>query len=264
MMEGRFLFLGTGAAFGIPQVACTCSVCSSSSLKNKRLRSSGLLLLHKKKLLIDAGHDFRQQALKFALQHLDGILFTHLHADHIAGCDDLRNYYYVHHKSLPCLLSVETKQELMQRFYYLFAGGYAAPFFDFCEMKENSGSTRFAGIDISYVSYFQGDVKVMGYRVGNFAYLTDVGKYDDAIFDHLRGVDILAMSALRHETTAMHLGLDDALVFAKNVGAKKTYFTHISHAMDHESISADLPPGFFLAYDGLELPFTYAEDHGAK
>jgi phosphoribosyl 1,2-cyclic phosphate phosphodiesterase len=258
-MEGRFLFLGTGSALGVPLIACKCPVCTSLVAYNRRLRSSGLILLENKKFLIDAGPDFRQQALKYSIDHLDGVLFTHLHADHIAGLEDLRPLYYAYNKSLPCLVSKKTRKEVIRRFLYLFRGLHAAPYFDFQETKGTSGSSQFEGMKFSFITYHQGDVPVHGYRIGDFAYMTDIGQYQEKIFDQLRGVQTLVMSLLRHQSTSHHLGLEETMQIAQKVGAKKVYFTHLSHEIDHEKWSLSLPPGYFLAYDGLQLSFTYEE-----
>lgn len=256
-MKGRFLFLGTGSSLGVPLLACKCSVCTSSSPHNKRLRSSGLLRLQEQQFLIDAGPDFRTQALKFSIDRLDGILLTHLHADHIAGLEEMRSLYYAHQKSLPCLLSRKTKKEVMRRFLYLFKGKHAAPYFDLRETKGKFGDVRFEGVDLSYLTYYQGEVQVTGYRIGDFAYLTDMGQYEEKMIEHLTGVDTLVLSVLRHQTTAQHLGLEEMMHIAKKVGAKKVYFTHLSHEIDHDALSKALPERYFLAYDGLELSFTY-------
>lgn len=253
MMDGQFVFLGTGSAMGIPVVACKCSVCSSSSPFNKRLRSSGLVLVENKKFIIDAGPDFREQALRYGIDHLDGMFLTHLHEDHISGLDDVRNLYYAYHKSIPCLLSKQTKKEVCRRFNYLFKGIYAAPIFNFQVTKKTCETTIFEGVNVSYITYHQANVPVLGFRIGDFAYVTDIGTYTEKVFPLLQGVDTLVLSLVRQKATALHLGLEEATQFAEKIKAKKIYFTHLSHEIDHEKLS--LPKNFFLAYDGLKIPF---------
>jgi phosphoribosyl 1,2-cyclic phosphate phosphodiesterase len=256
-MRGKFLFLGTGSSLGVPIIACQCPICRSTFSYNKRLRSSGLLSLGGKNFLIDMGPDFRQQALKFSIDSISGVLLSHLHADHIAGVEDVRIFYSLQHKSIPCLLSIETKKEILHRYYYLFQGEIAAPYFDFQLIPEDFSSLLFEGMKISCVSYYQKEVKVNGYRIGDFAYLTDIRNYEEKIFDSLRGVEVLVMSLVRPNTTSLHLGLEEVIAFSKRVGAKETYFTHLSHEFDPKTLS--LPKGFFLAHDGLELSFLYED-----
>ncbi|HEY2810342.1 MAG TPA: MBL fold metallo-hydrolase [Rhabdochlamydiaceae bacterium] len=255
-MNARFLFLGTGASGGVPLIGCHCSVCTSNSLLNKRLRSAGLITVGEKKYLIDVGPDFRQQALKHRIERLDGVLITHAHADHIAGIDDLRAYYFLEKKKLPCLLSQETFDEIQQRFLYLFLSieGKSTPAqLDFYLLENDFGQMLFEGLSLSYLSYFQQQMKVTGFRVGNFAYVSDIRTYSDAVFHGLRGVEILVLSALRLHPTDMHFSIEEAIAFSRKAGAKITYFTHIAHDLDHESAYALLPMDFHLSHDGLEI-----------
>lgn len=252
-------FLGTGSSLGIPVIACHCEVCSSTSPLNKRFRSSALLKIKEKNLLIDASPDFREQALRFKIERIDGVLFTHSHHDHSAGCDDLRIFHFQNKNPLPCLCSAETAQDLKARYYYMFK---EQPY----EVKENSrlklellkgdrGKTNFLGVDISYFSYIQLGMKVNGFRIGNMAYVTDLKEYNDSIFDELKGVDVLIVSALRFTPSHMHLTVDEAVDFAKKVDAKKTWLTHIAHELEHEKTNNYLPSNIQLAYDGLQIEF---------
>lgn len=255
-MEGRFLFLGTGASAGVPLIGCKCDVCLSSYPYNKRLRSSGLIMVNEKKILIDVGPDFRSQALKYEIDHLDGVLITHAHSDHIAGIDDLRSYYFLNNKKLPCLLSQETFEEIKQRFPYLFrpsSEGSISAQLSFHILSHDFGDEEFERIRVHYLSYFQSGMKVTGFRIGTFAYVSDIRTFSANVFDSLKGVEILVLSALRHESTAMHFSIEEAISFSRRTGAKTTYFTHIAHALDHESANAHLPKGFYLSYDGMEI-----------
>lgn len=249
-MPGRFLFLGSGGSMGVPVIACTCAVCTSNSPSNKRLRSSGLLQVGGKTILIDAGPDFREQALKYHVNHLDGILLTHTHFDHIGGIDDLRVYYFMLHQRLPCLLSQETFDELKIRYHYLMDTQL-----DFQILKDDFGKVDFQGIPLCYFSYSQAGMKVTGYRVGTFAYVSDIRKYSDEVLEALQGVEILVLSALRFSASEMHFSVDEAIAFARKVGAKKTWLTHIAHDLDHEKTNELLPPDIRMGYDGLEITF---------
>lgn len=256
MTYGKFIFLGTAASAGIPMIGCLCSVCTSPSPKNQRLRSSGLLKINGKTLLIDSGPDFRIQALKHRVDRLDGVLLTHTHFDHIAGIDELRVYYLQSKEKMPCLLSLNSLQDLRKRYSYLFHTGDSITLsaqIEFHVMDKDSGEIDFLGIKIRYMSYFQGGMRVNGFRIGNFAYVSDIRDYDVSIFSHLQGVEKLVLSAPRHEPSLLHLGLEEAVEFAKRVGAKQTFLTHVSHEIDHEKENRKLPPSIQYGFDGLEM-----------
>lgn len=252
-----FLFLGTGGSAGVPMVGCTCAVCHSKSPHNKRLRPSGLLKYDGKTLLIDCGPDLRYQALKHKVHYIDGVLITHTHFDHVGGLDELRTYYLLHGQVLPVLVSMETLEGLKHRYDYLFAektwGKSLAAQLYFQVLEEGRGNAEFVGIPLDYVSYEQGGCPVNGFRFGEFAYVSDIQKYPDTIFEDLRGVKTLVLSALRETPSQMHFSFEEAIDFAQLVGASRTYFTHISHETEHEKINKKLPKGFQLAYDGLTL-----------
>ncbi len=253
-MNGRFLFLGTGASPGVPLIGCTCSVCTSPSPFNKRLRSAGLLTIEGRRYLIDVGPDFRAQALGAKIDHVDGVLITHAHSDHIAGIDDLRAYYFLEEKKVPCLCSKETYGEIAQRFPYLLrsaSGGSISAQLDFHVLESDFGECLFAGIRVAYLTYFQMKMKVTGFRFADFAYVSDIRQFEERVYEALEGVEVLVLSALRHESTEMHFGIPEAIEFSRRVKAQRTYFTHIAHDIDHEKVSSQLPPGFHLAYDGL-------------
>ncbi len=205
-----------------------------------------------KRLLIDAGPDLRQQALKFGVDDLDGVLLTHPHYDHIAGLDELRAFSFRHQKALPCLLSELTLGELKLRHEYLFRKRAQ---FDFTVLPGKRGAIEFCGVKIGYMTFAQGGMPVNGYRFGDLAYLSDVGDYEETIFDDLKGVKRLVLSALRHNPSPLHLTVEQAIAFGQRVGAEETWFIHMSHDLDHEITNQELPEGFQLAYDGLTLHF---------
>ena len=242
-------------------IGCTCSVCTSSNPHNKRLRPSVLITVGKKRVLIDAGPDFRAQALRHHIDHLDGMLLTHSHFDHVAGLDELRIYYLRHRKPLPVLLSEPTLLALKRRYDYFFQAknlNQSLPAqLEFHVLEQERGTLSFLDLEIGYMRFEQGGMQVTGYRIGSFAYISDIRVYPETIFTDLAGVKTLVLSALRTETSLMHFNLDEALAFSQKVGAQETYFTHMGHELEHEKTNALLPAGVQLAYDGLKVEFTY-------
>jgi phosphoribosyl 1,2-cyclic phosphate phosphodiesterase len=262
-MKGSFLFLGTGASTGVPKIGCKCAVCTSKDPRNQRLRPAGLLKVGGKTILIDVGPDFRQQALKAGIEDLDGLMLTHTHFDHIAGIDELRVFNFRHKKPFPILLSKESSDDLHKRYYYLFRerkeGDSLAVSLDCRVLPSESGEIEFLGIPVRYVSYSQASMKVNGFRIGSFAYVSDIREHSDEIFSALKGVDSLVLSALRDGPSPVHLSLTEAAAFAKKVGAKRTWLTHLSHSIDYETVSAKLPQGMQLGLDGLSLEFECSQ-----
>lgn len=238
-------------------IGCHCPVCSSNSPRNKRWRSSGLCSIGDKTLLIDCGPDFREQALKYHIDHLDGVLLTHAHNDHVGGLDELRVYSSLKGRQLPCLLSPETLSDIEHRFYYLF-GDEPYKFgsrLNLQLLEETSGTVDFIGIKIRHFAYEQMGMRVEGFRLGNLAYVSDIRKFPLTIYDELEGIEILILSALRFNDTFMHFSVDEAIEFSRKVKAKQTWLMHIAHELDHEKTDEYLPENIRMAYDGLELEF---------
>ncbi len=258
-MQGRFLFLGTGGSMGVPVIGCPCSVCHSQLAVNCRKRSAGLITLADKVFLIDAGPDFREQALRFSVQRLDGVLLTHHHFDHVGGLDDLRIYYLIQKKPLPCLLSQDTMEELRARYHYIFRpreeGKSLTAQLDFHLLPDDFGFIDFQGVKFQYMTFSQAETKVTGYRIGTLAYVSDIREYSEELLIALKGVKTLIVSALREVPTRMHFSIDEAVAFARLVGAKQTYLTHIAHDLDHQATHAILPDDIRLGFDGLEITF---------
>lgn len=257
--KDHLLFLGTGGSMGTPVIGCQCPVCTSSHDKNRRQRPSALIKVRDKKILIDCGPDFKDQALKYKIDSLDGIIFTHAHNDHTAGIDDLRIYCLRTGNPLPCLLSPDTADDIKTRFYYLFEE--KEPYKDLLSrfamktLEGLRGKVQFLGMEISYFSFYQLGMRVDGFRFGDLAYVSDIKVYPETIFDDLKGVRTLIVSALRFQPSPMHFNIDEAVDFAKRVGAERTWFMHIAHDLDHKTGSDYLPKGIQLAYDGLQIDF---------
>ncbi len=258
-MRGKLTFMGTGASVGVPVIGCNCLTCLSNNPLNSRLRPSALLEIKEKKFLIDAGPDFRQQALRYKIDHLDAVFLTHAHHDHTAGLDDLRALCFLRKGPLPLVLSKATAAEVLKRFDYLFIPNpylaAAHPKFNLHTFCNQENQLNFAGLEIKYVCYEQGGMKVNGFRVGNLAYVTDIKEFTDQVFPPLMQVDTLVISALRETSSYMHLSVEEAIAFAKRIHAKKVWLTHLSHDLEHEQIEKKLPPHVRLAYDGLTIDF---------
>jgi phosphoribosyl 1,2-cyclic phosphate phosphodiesterase len=251
----KIKFLGTGGSMGVPVVSCGCSVCFSSDLRNKRLRVSALIETEGKKFLIDAGPDFRMQALSHHITHLDGLLITHPHFDHVGGLDDLRVFHCFHKNTLPCLLSQESLEAIKKSHAYLFEP-FEKERFHFHVLEKKQGDVSFGGVTWQYISFLQKQDKVTGFRLGNMAYILDIRLFSEEIFEMLQGVEILVLSALRYEPSPSHFSVEEAINFAQRVGAKETWLSHLAHEIDYEKGSQILPPGVKLAYDGLEVTFN--------
>ncbi len=245
----KFLFLGTGASSGVPVVGCNCSVCNNCHPRNCTLRSSGLISNEGKEFLPDVSYEIRFVDLKYGITHLNGVFLTHPHEDHIGGINDLRPYSYLNHNQLiPLALSEVTNDVLRIRFDYLLDR------FAYNVLSEERGQVFMSGLEARYFTYSQQGLKVNGFRFGNFAYVTDIKDYSDAIFEDLDGVETLVLGAINEKDSRMHFSISEAVAFKQKLSSVKVcYLTHLSHEVDYETLSKSLPNGVMLAYDGLEL-----------
>jgi len=245
-------FLGTGTSQGVPVIACDCSVCTSTDTRDKRLRSSVMITAQGKNIVVDTGPDFRYQMLREKVKHLDAILYTHAHKDHIAGLDDVRAFNYFQGVAIDVYADHLVQEALKREFYYIFAE-HKYPGIPRINLHEVSNQPICIGdITAEPIDIMHHKLPIKGYRFGDFTYLTDVKTVPQASMEKIKGTKVLVVNALQHEAHISHFTLKEAVAFAKEVGAEETYFTHISHRLGlHEEIAKILPPGMFLAYDGL-------------
>lgn len=259
MKKNKFLFLGTGASTGVPVVGCDCRVCQSDSPYNKRLRPSALIKIGDEQILVDPGPDFRDQALAHKINRLSGVIITHVHYDHIGGLDELRIFYFIQQKPVECMLSYFSMEEIRLRYFYQFIepkkSNSKTVRFNYTVLPNRRGEVNFQGLDIRYMTYYQGDMPVTGLRMGNLAYISDIKHYPESIFEDLKGVETLVVSGLRYTESPVHFNIPEAIAFAEKIGPKKVYLNHIGHELDHHITNQNLPEGFELSYDGLELEF---------
>jgi len=252
----RIVFLGTGTSQGVPLIGCHCEVCSSNDTKDKRLRSSCLIESKEGTILtIDAGPDFRQQMLTYNVDRLDAILVTHSHRDHISGLDDVRSYNYLQSGAMPIFGNSIALEEIKAAFSYAFTESRypGLPTFKLCTVNKNE-KFRVNELEIIPIEVMHYKLKILGYRIKNFAYITDAKTISDEEKEKLRGVEYLVVNALRREEHFSHFTLCEALDLIKEINPKQAYLTHISHALGLEKeVNKELPSNVSLAYDGLTI-----------
>ncbi len=251
----KVYFLGTGTSQGIPVIGSNHSVCKSNDPKDKRLRVSVWVYDDNHSLVIDCGPDFRQQMLTCGCTRLDAMLFTHEHADHTAGLDDIRPFFFKQ-GDIPVYAHKRVIQNLKKRFDYIFEQENRYPGAPSVAVHEVLPDTAFkiGKKNIIPIQVMHGSLQVFGYRIDNFAYLTDVKSIEESELEKLKNLDVLVVNALREEPHATHFNLEEALNFITLISPKQSYLTHISHLLGfHEEVQQKLPPNVYLAYDNLEI-----------
>jgi Metal-dependent hydrolases of the beta-lactamase superfamily I len=247
-------FLGTGTSQGIPVIACNCEVCTSMDPSDNRLRSSILIDVNGRHIVIDTGPDFRYQMLRERVTHLDAILFTHSHKDHIAGLDDVRAFNRQQGSAIDIYGTGEVHEALRREFYYAFSAKKYPGVPELNLHEITSAPFPLFGVEVIPVEVMHYRMPVMGFRIGEFTYITDAKTVVDAEMEKIAGTKILVVNALQRDPHISHFTLDEAIAFARRVNAEKTYFTHISHRLGrHKAVQVELPEGMELAYDGLVL-----------
>jgi len=253
---GRVTFLGTGTSHGVPVIGCDCAVCQSTDPHDTRLRPSIYVQVPGHgSVLVDTTPDFRQQALSHRIRRVDAVLFTHAHADHILGFDELRRFNTLQGASIPCYANGFCLDILKRTFYYVFDGlprlGGGIPQ---VEVHEVGGEPfTVCGIRIVPVPLWHGRMPILGFRFGSFAYLTDCNRIPDESWPLVAGVDTLVIDALRDEPHTTHFTVAEALEAIERIAPRRALLTHMTHDLGHEATTARLPAGVELSYDGLEL-----------
>jgi phosphoribosyl 1,2-cyclic phosphate phosphodiesterase len=247
-------FLGTGTSQGVPVIACNCEVCLSADKRDKRLRTSIMLETNGSVVVIDSGPDFRYQMLRANVQHLDAIVFTHEHKDHIAGMDDIRAFNYKQNGPIDVYANPRVQTALRREFFYIFE---QAKYPGIPQITLHTiGLNPFSIGDINFIpiEVMHHKLPVLGYRINDFTYITDAKTVAETEKQKIKGTKTLVINALQKQEHVSHFTLDEALAFAEEIGAEKTYFTHISHRLGkYEDVMKLLPLNVQLAYDGLKL-----------
>jgi len=246
--------LGSGTSSGVPVIACDCAVCTSSDPNNQRLRSSIVLRNDQHTVLVDCGSDYRQQALTYHINRLDAVLLTHAHSDHVSGIDEIRLYNWRQKQDIPLYGSADTLENIKRRFDYIFNPGHVGGGIPRVELHEIGGQPfQVLGYPVIPLDALHGKLPVLGFRFGDFGYITDASEVPEETIRRLRGVRYLILNALRHRPHPTHLTVAEAVEITKRIGPERAWFTHITHDLDHETTNAELPKGMNLAHDGLEF-----------
>lgn len=278
----RITVLGSGTSHGVPSIGCECAVCRSSDPRDRRSRPSILIEIEPdagsprasrragaaaaaagarsalaaavRSILVDTSTDLRGQALTHHVRRVDAILFTHCHADHVCGLDDVRRYNQMQKAAIPCYADAETLTNLRRMFTYVFeppsqqGGGLPQ-----LSLFRIGGAFTLGGVEVVPVPLLHGRMPVLGFRIGSFAYLTDCNRIPDESWPLLEGVRTVILDALRHRPHSTHFSVGESIEIVARLGAERAYFTHICHDLPHAETCASLPPGVELAYDGLVL-----------
>lgn len=245
-------FLGTGTSTGIPMIGCECGVCSSSDPKDKRLRSSILVQSDTTTLVVDTTPDFRYQMLRLNIKHLDAVVFTHPHKDHIAGLDDIRAFNFFMQKPMQVYANTLTEEALRRDFYYAFAEKKYPGIPEIELITIDDAPFTVGDIIVTPVIVWHHKMPVYGFRFGDFTYITDANRIDEEEKEKIKGSKILVVNALRKTQHISHFTLDEAIALVNELNIPEAYFTHISHQLGfHQHINAALPQHIQLAYDGL-------------
>lgn len=250
----KITILGSGTSQGVPVIGCHCEVCGSLDFRDKRLRSSIHLEVDGKSFVIDSGPDFRQQMLRERIEKLDALIFTHEHKDHTAGMDDIRSFNFLQKKDMPIYGRSHVIEQLKREFAYVFSASKypGVPRVRVHEIENQAFDVE--GIMVQPIEVMHYKLPVFGYRIKDFAYITDMKTISDKEVEKLKNLDTLVLNALQKTEHLSHLTLEEAIAFAEKIGAKKTYFTHLSHRMGkHTEVEKELPENILIAHDGLQI-----------
>jgi phosphoribosyl 1,2-cyclic phosphate phosphodiesterase len=255
-MRATLTVLGSGTSMGVPTIGCDCAVCSSPDPRDRRTRPSVMISYSGHHVLIDTTPDFREQALREKITSVDAVLYTHTHADHILGIDDLRPLSFAHKPGrLPLYATPDAADFLRAMFRYIFDADYKFGGLPQVELKPIEGPVELFGARFEPVTVIHGETPILGFRFGEAAYLTDHSDVPPASLDRLRNLDILFLDALRYKPHPTHSTVEQSLRIIDRVKPKRAFFTHICHDLPHEATNATLPAGVEMSYDGMKLEF---------
>src|SRR5215469_8356706 len=257
-MKAVLTVMGSGTSMGVPTIGCNCRVCTSTDPHDRRTRPSIMLEYAERCVLIDTTPDFREQAIREHITRLDAIVYTHAHADHILGLDDVRPLSFRTAEKIPLYAHESTARSLRSIFRYIFDADYKFGGIARVEIKTINGSLELFGARFEPIKIIHGDAEIHGFRFGSAAYLTDFSEIPPESMDRLRGLDILFLDALRHKPHPTHSTVANSLRLVEQLQPRRAFFTHISHDLAHEETNRSLPPHVRLAHDGLKLEFDIA------
>jgi phosphoribosyl 1,2-cyclic phosphate phosphodiesterase len=254
-MRATLTVLGSGTSMGVPTIGCDCAVCHSADPHDRRTRPSIMVEYDGHLVLIDTTPDFREQAIRERIQTVDAVLYTHTHADHILGIDDLRPISFHRPQKIPLYARPEAVEVLRSMFRYIFDADYKFGGIARVELKNIDGPIELFGARFEPISVIHGDTEIYGYRFGSAAYLTDFSDIPESSMTRLSGLDILFLDALRHKPHPTHSTVENSLRIVQQLKPQRAFFTHICHDLPHEETNATLPPDVRLSYDGMKLEF---------
>lgn len=250
----KVTFLGTGTSQGIPVIACGCEVCQSTDYKDKRLRTSIHVEINGLSLVVDTGPDFRQQMLRAGIKTLDGVIFTHAHKDHIAGMDDIRAFNFVQQRAVDIYADKIVQEALRREFHYVFADEKYPGIPEVKVITIENKPFTISGNTIQPIQVLHYKLPVLGFRFGDFTYITDANYIAPEEKEKIKGSRVLVLNALRKTPHISHYTLDEAVKLAQELAVPQTYLTHLSHQMGrHADVEKELPAGVDIAWDGLEI-----------
>ena len=254
-MKATLTVLGSGTSMGVPTIGCNCKVCSSSDAHDRRTRPSVMLEYSGHIVLIDSTPDFREQALRERITRIDAVLYTHAHADHILGLDDLRPLTFKREQKLPLYADDNTAKIIERMFAYVFDPESTYSTRPQVTLHRLNGTLDLFGAKFQPLKVLHGDSEITAYRFGTAAYLTDFSTIPEATLNALHGLDVLFLDALRRRPHPTHSSLDESLKIVEKLAPNRAFFVHMSHDLGHEETNASLPPHIRLAHDGLKLEF---------
>lgn len=249
----KVTFLGTGTSLGVPVVGCRCGVCTSDDPKNRRTRSSIYVETDQTRLLIDTATELRLQLLREGIDRVDFILFTHAHADHVLGLDDVRPLNSLMDGAIDCFAKPDVLERIREKFDYVFEDTANDSWKPNITLNPMESAREINGLNVIPLPVMHGNLPIYGYRIGPLAYINDVSHIPPGTMDKLGNLEVLVLDALRQRPHPTHFHLDEAVENARSIGARRTYFTHLTHDMEHGRVNASLPENMQLAYDGLRL-----------